>query len=79
MAENQADDLPVLESTASPCCHLRSKGMYVYADATSGEFDADDDHSVYWCQKTMKNFGPDDDMVGGRECRDASRSCYESI
>jgi hypothetical protein len=78
MAESQPDDLPITESTALPCRHLRNKGMYVYTDGP-GESDGADDHAVYWCLKTMKSFGPDDDMVGGRECRDASRSCYESL
>jgi hypothetical protein len=27
----------------------------------------------------MKTFGPDDRMVGHRECRDATRSCYEPL
>ena len=67
--------LPV-ESTAAPCRHLRSKGMYVYTD---GQPDAhgDYDNSIYWCLKTMKCFGPDDDMVNGEECRNAARPCYE--
>ena len=39
----------------------------------------DYDSTVYWCLQTMKSFGPDDEMVGGRECRDSSRSCYEPI
>jgi hypothetical protein len=46
-------------------------------DGTSEETAEDFDSTNYWCLQTMKNFGPDDEMVGGRECRDAARSCYE--
>jgi hypothetical protein len=53
--------------------------MYVYTEPSSGEPDDQDEHAAHWCLKTMKNFGPDDEMVGGRECRDPSRSCYEPI
>jgi hypothetical protein len=79
MANTEPGDLPVIETQAVPCRHLRNKGMYVYTDGSSeGEETAEDfDSTVYWCLQTMKNFGPDDEMVGGRECRDMSRSCYE--
>ena len=28
------------------------------------------DNTIYWCLKTMKSFGPDDDFVGREDCRD---------
>ena len=61
---------------AAPCRHLRTNGMYV--------FDAIPDDDEYetsgaWCQRTMKPFGPDDDFVGRRECRDSGRPCYEPL
>ena len=43
----------------------------------SGESHDDYDNSVYWCLKTMKDFGPDGDFVAGQDCRNPSRSCYE--
>jgi len=72
------DDLPVLETTELvPCRHLRSKAMYVY------ENDLDElgghDNSIYWCLQTMKNFGPDDEHVNGRDCRSPGRACYEPL
>ena len=79
MANTEPNELPVLEPQLEPCCHLRSKGMYVYTDGLTEETAEDYDSTVYWCMKTMKSFGPDDDMVGGRECRDPSRSCHEPI
>jgi hypothetical protein len=79
MPSAESNDLPVIERPASPCRHLRSKGMYVY---TAGqEIDTDDDEmgTHYWCFETMKTFGPDDRFVSGRECRNASRPCYEPL
>jgi hypothetical protein len=78
MADTEpTDELPVIDTQSVPCRHLRTKGMYVYTDGTTEETAEDFDSSVYWCIHTMKSFGPDDDMVGGRECRDTARSCYE--
>jgi hypothetical protein len=79
MATAEPDQLPVIEPSTSPCQHLRSKGMYIYTDGLADETNEDDDSTNYWCFKTLKNFGPDDDFVGARACRDASRSCYEPI
>ena len=41
-----------------PCRHLRSKGMFVYTDG-AGDGHDDYDNTLYWCQKTLKDFGPD--------------------
>ena len=49
-----------------PCRHLRNKGMYVYTDGISGESHDDYDNTIYWCLKTMKSFGPDDEFVSRR-------------
>ncbi|HZW35149.1 MAG TPA: hypothetical protein VFF52_30790 [Isosphaeraceae bacterium] len=53
--------------------------MYVFSDG-GDDRDADDyGSSSYWCLHTMKSIGPDDDLVDGRECRKASRSCYQPL
>ena len=78
MADSKPSELPVVQMS-SPCLHLRNKGMYVYTDGTGDEADGDDGGTIYWCLKTMKNFGPDDDLAGGHECRDSSRTCYEPL
>ncbi len=62
----------------APCCQLRHKGMYVYTDGSSHEHDGYD-NTIYWCLKTMKSFGPDNDIVDHEGCCDGSRSCYEPI
>ena len=87
MADKMPDEPPLAEPEgitpgaplAAPCRHLRNKDMYVLSDTSFDNTGDDDDHSLYWCLQTMKNFGPDDDMVSGRECRNSSRSCYEPL
>jgi len=78
MAGDTSDELPVVE-LSEPCRHLRSKGMYVYTDGRATDAHDDYDNTIYWCLKTMKGFGPDDEYVAGEDCRNASRSCYEPI
>lgn len=63
---------------AVPCRHLRSKGMYVYTDGSAPDHD-DYDNTIYWCLKSMKGFGPDDDVVERAACCDAARSCYQPL
>jgi hypothetical protein len=71
--------LPVIETLPLRCVHLRSSGMYIHDDAPGDEEIEDDGFKAYWCFQTLKSFGPDDSSVGGRACRDRSRSCYEPI
>jgi hypothetical protein len=77
MSSPAEGELPVVESTGPACRHLRNKGMYVYTDGCGGETHDDYDNTVYWCLKTMKGFGPDDDLVSSEDCCTPSRSCYE--
>jgi hypothetical protein len=79
MTDREPENLPVTEAPNSPCCHLRNKGMYVYTDGNGADTDDDYDSTIYWCLTTMKGIGPDDEIVGGRECRNPSRSCHEPI
>jgi hypothetical protein len=79
MSSTESNDLPVVEPRVAACRHLRNKGMYVYSDADGGESHEDYDNTIYWCLKTMKEYGPDDQMVAGPDCRDPARTCYEPI
>jgi hypothetical protein len=74
------DGLPVVDPVLGPPCrHLRNKGMYVYTDGSGGESHDGYDNTIFWCLQTMKEFGPDEDLVDGRECRNPERSCYEPL
>jgi hypothetical protein len=79
MAHTEPNELPVVDAQRSPCRHLRTAGMYIYGDGSKKTDEESYESSSYWCLQTMKNFGPDDEMVAGRECRDPSRSCYEPL
>ena len=65
--------------TGSPCRHLRSNGKYVFSDGVAKNPNEGYDTSIYWCLKTMKGFGPDDDFATLADCRDSARSCYEPL
>jgi hypothetical protein len=78
MTDSPGEPRPI-PNTTIPCRHLRNKGMYVYtADLASGEYEAGDS-SNFWCLKTMKGYGPDDDPVDRDSCRDTGRPCYEPL
>jgi hypothetical protein len=77
MSSDETNDPNSPEPTAPPCRHLRSKGMYVYTDGKGGQPHDDYDNTIYWCLRTMKEFGPDDETVAGPECQNPSRTCYE--
>ena len=54
--------------------------MYVYTDATGeGESHDEYDSTVYWCFRTMKEFGPDDGLADRQSCCDVSRTCHQVI
>lgn len=72
---SQTSDEPRLEN---PCRHLRNKGMYVYTDG-GGNSHSDYDNTIFWCLKTMKSLGPDDDVVDRDECCNPDRSCHQPI
>ncbi|WP_165253156.1 hypothetical protein [Paludisphaera soli] len=68
---------PAPSQPGPPCRHLRFKGMYVYTDVAPSEEPGEYDNTIFWCQKTLKDFGPDQGFVGREDCRDGSRACYE--
>ena len=78
MPDLDPTDPPPVVLTDIPCRHLRTKSMYVYTDGGDGDDPhGDPDNAIFWCLRTMKNFGPDDDHVNGLDCHNAARSCYE--
>lgn len=73
MADPTSNALPVV-----PCRHLRSKGMYIYTDGQDHSHDQYD-NTIYWCLRSMKSFGPDDDQVDRESCCDGGRTCHEPL
>jgi len=63
--------------THNVCRHLRTKRMYIPAQAeealaSRGEATAD---SAFWCNCTMTPLGPDDRRVEPARCT-SERNCY---
>jgi hypothetical protein len=72
-------ELPVEQSgvqSEERCQSLRCKGMYLNFGLGEGERVAGDGN--FWCAKTQRIFGPDDQLVGDGVCRHAGRSCFEA-
>ena len=42
--------------------------MYVYTDGLDREAHEDYDNTIHWCLRTLKDFGPDDALVGRQDC-----------
>jgi hypothetical protein len=79
MAETPPDDPPAAAAPGVTCRHLRANSMYLFDGGTGGTGDDDYEPSACWCLLTMKAFGPDDDIVSRRDCRNTGRSCYEPL
>jgi hypothetical protein len=79
MTEPKKDqELPVIDPKGPACMHLRNKEMYVFNDMVD-EVHGEHEATNFWCLKTMKGFGPDDQIVGRLSCRDNSRECFEAL
>lgn len=63
--------------TETHCTDLRHKGMYVFSvpDPDEGRFHPLEDASGYWCIKTMKAIGPDDQPVHADCCIEGRGCC----
>ncbi len=72
------ESAPIPSQPGPACRYLRSKGNYVYTDEANSEDQGDYDNTIFWCQKTLKDIGPDEGFVGRDDCRVTSRSCYEA-
>lgn len=61
----------------SHCEHLRHKGMYVYSEPDPEEFKYYPEHdaTVFWCLKTMKPIGPDEQPAHADRCNERRECC----
>lgn len=65
-------DLPVL---GERCRSLQCKGLYLNWGLPPGERVTGDGN--FWCGRTQRIYGPDDELVGDEYCRRTTRPCYE--
>jgi hypothetical protein len=63
------------------CRHLRTKTLYVPAQAAEAALDASEAGTARhcWCNKTMTPVGLDDRRVNSEACADPQRSCYRAM
>jgi hypothetical protein len=60
------------------CRHLRTKTMYYDFNREAAlEVGPECATARYWCARTSRALGPDDDVVGREACV-ASRGCFET-
>jgi len=62
------------------CRHLRSKKMYIpaQADEVVPVPEGKISHAGHcWCNRTMAEVGPDDRQVGAQSCCESGRACYQ--
>lgn len=67
---------PAPVQTGERCQSLRCKGMYLNFGLGETERVAGDGN--FWCGKTQRIFGPDDQFVGDGACRHSGRACYHA-
>jgi hypothetical protein len=64
---------------SAPCRHLRHKGMLVFHDVNTLDAHDPNQGTIFWCQRSQKSFGPDNDLVDLEGCCDPSRRCFEEF
>lgn len=70
-----SEHLKIIE-VGQRCRFLRSKGMYINANEPGAEQSVGDGH--FWCSRTQRIYGPDEQLVADEYCREPSRRCYET-
>jgi hypothetical protein len=59
------------------CKHLHCKSMMVYGEDFMSDPDFQAGLTDFWCMKTSKSIGPDDDHVDLEDCSLTTRPCYQ--
>jgi len=62
---------------APRCIHLQSKAMAVHGEGFESDADYQDGLTNFWCLKSARALGPDNDTVGIEPCSNPDRDCYE--
>ena len=72
MSENPAPYRP-------RCMNLHCKAMMVYGEAFESDPDFQADLTDFWCQRTQKPSGPDEEGVSLDLCSDPQRGCFQEF
>jgi hypothetical protein len=69
-------ELPVI---APRCMYLQCKAMVVYGESFEDDPDYQAGLTNFWCVRSAKSLGPDDDEVNLGRCTDPTRPCYQAF
>ena len=72
MSENSSEYRP-------RCMHLHCKAMAVYGEAFEMDPEYQAGLTAFWCLRTHKNRGPDDDDVSLEMCSNSERGCFQEF
>ena len=60
---------------AERCFHLRTKAMYI-AGLSAEAFGEAENEPVCWCNRTLRELGPDGEPADRVACSEPARSCF---
>ncbi len=63
-----------VSASAPACRHLRTKTFYYQQDGAEMQASA---IASYWCMRSLRAAGPDEDLVEPRLCQ-SGRACFEA-
>lgn len=64
-------------SELKPCRFLKGKNSFGMLVSGENWHDIEDPNATYWCIKTSGAMGPDNGVVGPKQCQ-AKRKCYQA-
>jgi hypothetical protein len=64
---------------APRCVNLYCKSMMVFGEAFESDPDYQAGMTDFWCLRTSKGLGPDDQEASMDTCRDPERPCYAAF
>jgi len=65
-------------STNSPCRYLKAKNSFGMIESGDSQwFGIDDANTQFWCTRSAGAVGPDNGIVGAKECVEG-RKCFKN-
>lgn len=61
------------------CTHISCKAMQVYGEDFENDPEFQAGMVEFWCNKTMQNQGPDDNLVSLELCSNPERTCFREF
>lgn len=67
------------QSPAPRCIYLTCKSMQVWGEDFENDPEFQNGMVEFWCTKTMKATGPDDEVANLKVCCNPQRPCYQEF